>query len=45
MFLKNSFQPRTRGDFPVTRETIFLTIQAMINFTMRWIMVMDRGKG
>ena len=45
MFFKYSFQPKTRGDFPVTSDTNFLTIHAMMNFTMRWIMVIERGNG
>ena len=45
MFLVYSLHPRTRGAFPVTRETSFLTIQAMRNLMMRWIMVMASGNG
>lgn len=45
MFLRYSLQPRTRGVFPVTKEISFLTIQAMMNFTMRCIIVIERGNG
>lgn len=35
MFFRYSLQPKTSGVLPVTKEVNFLTIQAMMNFTMR----------